>query len=403
MNEAILPSSLQIGASQGAIRHRNMALALNAIWTAQSLSRTELANVLGLSKPAIGRLIGELAALGYVAEQSHLPSGQRGRPRTGIVLDGGSRYCVGIDLRVDRMVVQAQSLSGNILFNERLPIERSLTAENMIAGVSGHLHRLTRQLGRIPSGIGIALPASFSDDGEEIQSSVYFDWNNVAFRALLAKALGPDYPRAEATHIANAAALANWRELCATSGRDLTHIQVGVGVGVGLLLANGDGLSRLPLFKRLAHMPLVPDGPLCACGAKGCLDAVVGFDAVATAASQCGISIVAGPEAMERICRSLAGRAAEGNLQAKKVIDDLAYWLGRAVATTLTLTRLNAFTIAGYPLFLGDGFWPPFYAAMEPHVPGAQKLHQPSRLGDDASVVGSVLLGIQNALANPQR
>lgn len=399
MNETNVSSRSDFGASQAAIRRWNLALALQAIWNSGSISRTALARRLDLSKVAVGRLVGELLAMGYVCEHAEAPTGQRGRPPTMIVLRAGRHYSLGLDLRVDRLAVQARDLAGNVLLDEQFPVARSLGVNAVIGSLADHARRIAQSVGFAPSGIGVALPARFSDDGEVVLSSTYFDWRDVPFAAQLAAALGPKYPRPVVTHIAGAAAIANWRELGADDVGELLHLQIGVGAGIGFgsQLANNRSLS----FGNIAHLPLDPNGPRCPCGARGCLDAVVGFDALASRAIHCGLSLGSGSSAMRDLCTALAARRADGSPEAAALIDDIARWSGRAAAIFLTLLRPNRFTIAGYPLFLGESYWPAFFSALEPHVPNARSIFARTRLGDDASVVGALLLGAHTALANP--
>jgi glucokinase len=80
---------------------------------------------------------------------------------------------------------------------------------------------------------------------------------------------------------ANAAALAEWRFGAGRGRRSLIFLTMSTGVGGGLIL---DGrLYRGARFTagEVGHVPVVPNGRLCNCGLRGCLEAYTSGNALA--------------------------------------------------------------------------------------------------------------------------
>lgn len=403
-NGALGPAATLVSgaaASQPAMRRHNLSLALRTLWDAGRITRTQLAQALDLSKPAITRIVNDLTEAGYVEEHADpLPRG-RGRPSTFLTLRSGLHYFIGVDFRVDRMAIQARDLTGAIMSDRHFPVTPGVPITKVIAMLTALIHALTDEIGRRPTGIGVSVPAEIDNDGTTILDSMFFDWIDVPFSSLMQQALGPDYPAIRMDHIASSAAIANWREVSATGASDLIHLQAGIGIGVAYAGRDFPTGRQGGMFRRAGHMPMQPDGPLCRCGAHGCLDAVAGFEALVRYAEPCGLAVGDGSEAMREFCNSLLALDAEGSPVAHDAIVAVGDWLGRAAATIVIAAAPSRMTIGGYPLYLGEAFLGPFLAAIEPFAPGGPDLFTQTSLGDEASVMGAVLLGMHTVMSDP--
>jgi len=106
-------------------------------------------------------------------------------------------------------------------------------------------------------------------------------WDGTPLRDLVAAGLGLDASRAHLENDANAAALAELRFGAAQGRRHALYLTMSTGIGGGLIL---DGrLYRGATFNagEVGHQRIVPDGPLCGCGLRGCLEAVASGSGIA--------------------------------------------------------------------------------------------------------------------------
>lgn len=389
--------------SQPLMRRHNLSLALRTIWDAGEITRTQLAAALGLTKPAIGRIVSDLAEAGYITENEERPVRGRGRPSSNLRLRPGRHYFIGVDFRVDRGAIEARDLTGELLYDRHFDVARTASMAAVVASLAERLVALESELGRRPSGIGVSLPAEVSADGLTVMSSTYFDWHDAPFVSMLASALGPDCPPLQLDHIANCAGIANWREIAPGGARALAHMQVGVGAGLGYASREFPTGRRGAAARRFGHLPMDRDGPACRCGSRGCLDAVAGFDALVRYAAPCGIAAGDDADAVEAFCRALAELAARGSVPAAEAIATSAVWFARAAAIVINFLGPSNLTIGGYPLHLGEAFTDAFLTALLPLAPNAETIFTRTALADEASVMGAVLLGMHSVMTDPLR
>jgi glucokinase len=91
--------------------------------------------------------------------------------------------------------------------------------------------------------------------------------------------------------------------------RDLVCIALGTGVGGGVVIGGRLHLG-LGHAGEIGHTTVVPDGPLCGCGNRGCLDRVAGADAIAAdAGTEDVFAAVAAAEAGDERARAAFERA----------------------------------------------------------------------------------------------
>lgn len=79
---------------------------------------------------------------------------------------------------------------------------------------------------------------------------------------------------------ANAAALGEWYFGAGDRTRNMIYIQISTGVGAGIVinqqLYRGNGLAG-----EFGHITILPDGPQCTCGRKGCMESLCSGWAIA--------------------------------------------------------------------------------------------------------------------------
>ena len=105
---------------------------------------------------------------------------------------------------------------------------------------------------------------------------------------------------------------------------DLAYLSVGTGLAAGLLLGGRIRRGAHGAAGEIGHLPVDPDGPLCECGQRGCLEALASGAAIA-ARWPAGDGEVAATT-------SLLAAAAAGDPAAETVLAEVAGHLAGAVA-----------------------------------------------------------------------
>lgn len=385
------------------MRRHNLSLVLRTVRDVGAISRSELAERLGLSGAAMTRIVNDLLEFDYLDETTQSASAP-GRPRVLLAIKASRRSVIAIDFRVDRIVVESVDFSGATLYREQLPQLRPMPGLKVVARLAEVINRVSRHVGLPVIGIGLSAPASYGSEKEKTLNSLYLDWEDIALTGMLQRELGLGWPPIVVEDVAQCAALANVTEFPQASGVRLAHIQIGIGAGIGLAgEAYGPLLNsaRHAELGRIAHLPLAVDGPLCACGATGCLDSVAGFPALVRASAACNIPLSRDAGAMNAYCAALLERHHDGDSVATNAIVSVADWLGRAAAAVLNLCGPNKLTIGGYPLQLGELYLETFLRTMSTYAPRAPEVFVTTRHGDNASVVGAARLALRPIFDDP--
>jgi glucokinase len=108
-------------------------------------------------------------------------------------------------------------------------------------------------------------------------------WQNVALGQLLGRALGL---RLALENDANLAGLAEHRFGAGRGCSPLVYLTVSTGIGGALLLDGELVVGARGVAGEVGHLVLLPDGPLCGCGNRGCLEALASGTAVARRARE---------------------------------------------------------------------------------------------------------------------
>jgi glucokinase len=140
----------------------------------------------------------------------------------------------------------------------------------------------------------------------------------------------------------------------AAGSRALLGIVVSTGVGGGLVLDGLPYLGRSGNAGHFGHIPVGPDGPLCGCGARGCIEAVASGPAILSSAQDQGWQ---GPD-----LPALARAAAEGSPLAVAAFDRAADALAIGVTAANVLCDLDTVVVGGGVSAVGDVLLAPLRA-----------------------------------------
>ncbi len=259
------------GANLGALRDHNAAVLLDLIRRRDSVSRVDLAFLSGLTAQAVSKIVTRLIEGGLVAE-----SGQAaptvGRPTTLLRLVPSARHAIGVHLDRDELRLVLVDLAGQVVAAEHRP------------GLVGSIAELAEPIRALAStvdpatlaGVGVGCPGPLDHrTGVLHHANRLPGWENAALGPILTAEL--DLP-VIVDKDTNAAVLA---ELWTTDmPRQTAMIYVGTGIGAGLVLDGKVYRGGRTNAGEFGHMIKELNGPLCACGRHGCLEALCGPAAV---------------------------------------------------------------------------------------------------------------------------
>ncbi|HEY1177342.1 MAG TPA: ROK family protein, partial [Phytomonospora sp.] len=177
--------------------------------------------------------------------------------------------------------------------------------------------------------------------------------------------------------------------------RSFAVVTVGPGVGCGLLLDGAMYTGATGMAGEFGHLPLDPAGPECACGNRGCLEALASSTAILRDLALGGVDASSPAEA--------AALARAGNPVAQAVYDRAGNALGRGLAALVNLLDLELVVLAGEGAAEHDLFGPAMAAGLRAHAfsDAADRPLHIDPATDDLWARGAACLMIGAAVAGP--
>lgn len=253
---------------------------LDAIRNAGQIARIDISHQTGLSPATVTTVTAELLQAGLIAPilAEDRPAGQkRGRPREALRLRGDARLIAGLKVTTDAITVLLVDFAGVELGHLEYPLAQPRFAPDdlccqIIAAVAATCAAHGRDMGEL-SGISIALAGQIDGHKGFVHWSSALTERNVDLAGLLA-ALAPC-----PVFIENDANLVAKAEQLFGEGRgvrDFLVVTAEHGLGLGMVIDGQLYRGARGCGGEFGHNKVVPDGALCQCGQRGCLEAYVG-------------------------------------------------------------------------------------------------------------------------------
>ncbi len=208
---------------------------------------------------------------------------------------------------------------------------------------------------------------------------------------------------------ANAAAIAERAARAGVAGKDdgtvdFLFVTLGVGVGAGVVQNGALFRGARGFGGELGHAVVQPDGPLCACGNRGCLEALVGRDALVARAQGRLRSALPDSADPDAVFDALHALARGKDPAAREVLGETARWLAVALANYANLLDPEAIILGGYAARFADTLIPPIRRYLSQNLLSAR--WAPCEIlaamtGTEAPLLGAGLLALEHVFDNP--
>ncbi len=303
---------------------------------------------------------------------------------------------IGIDIGGTKVLGGVVTGTGEILATARrdTPREGGRALTEAIANVA------TELVQQYPvDSIGVSAAGFISSDRQTMLATPNIsNWNGVNLVAELTEILDK---KIVLENDANAAA---WGEFKFGAGRgrsDLMMLTLGTGVGGGLILGGSVFRGAFGIGAELGHIRIVPEGQLCGCGIRGCLEQYASGSALMRHARE---AIDASP----LLARNLLDRgdgtieglrgsditeaARDGDPVAIAAFNTMATYLGAGIASLCAVIDPSCVVLGGGVIDAGELFLGPTRDAALRLIPFSGKHPYPeivaAELGNHAGLVG---------------
>jgi len=198
---------------------------------------------------------------------------------------------------------------------------------------------------------------------------------------------------------ANAAGLGEFRYGAGRGARSMVYMTVSTGIGGGIILDGKIWHGLKDAAGEVGHMTVCPEGPLCGCGNRGCLEAMSSGTSIArraremlAAGKQTELRLVAKPTSSD-----VVRLAKKGDSVASEIWDQAVRYLGIGVAAVITILAPERIVIGGGVTRAGDFLFEP----LREHVRQRVKLVPvesvpilPATLGPDVGILGAAAVAM---------
>ncbi len=189
-------------------------------------------------------------------------------------------------------------------------------------------------------------------------------------------------------HLLNDARAFTLAELRLGAGRGaqtLVGMTLGTGVGGGIAIRGELYLGHDGAAGEIGHQTIDPDGPLCNCGNRGCVEAFARADVIA---ATCGTASV------EAAVRAAAG----GDARALDGLAQVGRYLGIGIANMVTVLTPDRVVVGGGVAAAGEILFAPLRAELDRRVrmTGSSTVEiVPAELGTWAGAIGAAIHGAE--------
>ncbi|MUZ73448.1 ROK family protein [Agrobacterium vitis] len=285
------------GTNQESGRPFNRRIVLESIRLHGPTTRGDVAERVGLTVQTVSTIVRELEDQGLLLSVREKPKG-RGIPPSALTINPEGGHAVGIHLTPLGIEAALVNLRGDVVESRQRPAPNAMPDEAfaLIGDMVADLKTSPRQ-GRL-LGAGLALPGPFDVDSMSfVGPTTMAGWKNVDIRQRLADATG--LPAFMENDMA-AAALGEQLYGLGQQFSDYFYLFFSVGLGGAMM---HDGVVMRGAWGNageIGHIAAIPDGELCHCGNRGCLERYLSLDAF----KRSGLSEEAWVDAIAPIFRS---------------------------------------------------------------------------------------------------
>lgn len=395
---------------QESLRQVNLSAVLTCLRQNAPLARAALADMTGLNKATITRLVREMIAHGFVRETG-LQSSVTGRPSILLEMDPEAGYIIGARLDVDYSTVILTNFAAEILWRREETHtpkdDQSLIQDNLLKLIQEAVQQAPAN-GRPILGLGLSMPGLVDVASGSLLFAPNLGWRNVPVKSWLAEAFTfPVYVDNEA----NLAALGESFFGAARHCDYVLYINITAGVGAGIVLNQRILPGTSGLAGEVGHMTINPEGPRCNCGNYGCWEIYISAQSVfnrVQAAIQAGqpsdLAAVVQRDFDRSAVPLVVAAAAKGDLAARGALDETSRYIGIGIASLINTLNPKRVVLGGY--------LSPAYPYMLPKIQSVvhdRALRWPreaaeiviAQYGSDASLMGAIATIYDHVLTFP--
>lgn len=322
-------------------------------------SAADLAGDTQMSRSSVSMLLSDLRETRVVLDVERRQNGM-GRPTQMHALNPSIGTAAGVLLGLGEIKISLCDVSHQVLTEERIEIDEEYSPAEAAEAVTTLLRRHCAELGlRVQDliGVGLAVSAPVAADGSVMFGSILPNWTGVKIGAIFHEHLQC------AVHVDNEShcgALSEMTWGAAKGATDFVMFKFDLGTGGAIVLNGALRRGANGCSGEFGHLTVDPQGALCRCGNRGCLETLVGGSHLLNLARDATGRSLSLPDFVKE--------AKEGNAGFRRLIEDAGSAAGLAVGLIGSALNPPMFLITGGLADADEVFFAPLRASFERHT-----------------------------------
>ena len=330
-----MPLTRRNAGSQTSLRDANRARLVEAVRHFGGMTQVELSSATGLSPATVSTIVKVLTGAGVLETHTTSRSGRRA-VRVTIARQVG--LVAGIHVGARTLRVALSDLALDVVAEQQLPLppdhrldatldRAALLALDLVEHVGARLAEI--------HAVGVAVPGPVDKSGTFAIDGALRGWDGVSLADVIGTRLGvPVYAEKDA----NLAALAEHTLGVAQGRDDFLYVRAGATTTAAVIVGGQVMRGVAGTAGEIGHVAVDPQGQICRCGLRGCLDTVVGEQALTAAVrnSHGNLSL-----------RDVVSHATKGDVGCRRTLGDAGLAIGAVTGAILAALAPSAVVVGG--------------------------------------------------------
>jgi glucokinase len=309
----------------------------------------------------------------------------------------------GLDIGGTKIAVALADTDGNVISHTRFDTRVEIGPHRIIDRAMEEIERMRDDTATrlVALGVGCGGPLD-RHRGLILSPPNLPDWDEFPIIEIIEQRLGVP---ALLDNDANVAALGESTYGAGRGLHNIVYITISTGIGGGLIIRDqilhgvNDGAGEV------GHITVLPDGPMCGCGARGCLEAICSGTSIARrarerllAGAHSSITTMAG-EINAVTAKVVADAVRSGDKLAAEIWDETIYYLAAGISNIINILAPEAVILGGGVSTAGDLLLEPLRREVKSRntmLPPEKINILQAALGGDSGSYGALILGQRN-------
>ncbi len=381
--------------------------ALDLVRKKGPLSRTSLAEYLGVSRASVTSIAGNLLNLKVLTEVGRGKSEGGRRP---LLLDVNAAlgYIAGVDIGATSVDLALADFRGNIIERKAEPADVREEPEQVLDRIMDLIVEMLASKGAeiidlVGLGIGVPGPVQYPI-GLLIEPPLMPAWDSFPIKKFIKQRFPQINPVVD--NDVNIMAIGEARVGGGKGLDNFFYIKIGTGIGCGVITKGEIYRGSDGTAGDVGHICVDYNGPVCHCGNTGCLESMAAGPAIAKRgkeAAENGESEIMARRLAEKngelTSKDVGEAAAAGDRVANRIIDESGRMIGGVLAGLVNFYNPRAIFIGGGVSNIGHQLLSMIRQATLRRATALSTkslLIDYSKLGSDAGVQGAIWIAIEN-------